>query len=47
MIKLPEGVEVHVGGQKYVGEIPDKLCPAQYKKTTTVTADEPKKSSGK
>lgn len=29
MIRLPEGVTVHVGGQKYRGEIPAAVCPKE------------------
>lgn len=31
MIKLPNGVEVHVGGQVYHGEIPEAICPEHLK----------------
>lgn len=29
-VQLPEGVTVHVQGQKYKGEIPKSLCPKKY-----------------
>lgn len=36
-IKLPEGVEIHVGGQRYVGEIPADICPDHLKPTPVPT----------
>lgn len=31
MIRLPKGVTVHVGGQRYRGEIPEAVCPPHLK----------------
>ena len=40
-MKLPDGVKVTIGGVKYQGEIPDKLCPEFLKpKIKKPTADD-------
>lgn len=44
-VKLPEGVEVHIGGAKFVGEIPEHLCPEKHlpAKAKEQPAKEPRK----
>jgi hypothetical protein len=33
MVTLPPGASVHVGGQRYRGEIPANLCPKKYRES--------------
>ncbi len=44
MIKLPKGVIVHVGSNKWRGEIPAAVCPEKYLPKSTSSAQ--KRSTG-
>lgn len=47
MIALPDGVDVYVGSRRYVGSIPDHLCPDHLKPAPPAESDKPEPAPAK